>query len=86
MYIKYAKKLSLFMMWLLHVQVLGGQNRYGLVWAVMVNPPEQPINDEARNIAHTTYASSSVRQRWPWIRSAGVDSGRILRFSFGPGV
>jgi len=24
-------------------------------------------------------------QRWPWIRSAGVDSSRILRFSFGPG-
>ena len=27
-----------------------------------------------------------VRQRWPWIRSARVDSAPILRFSFGPGV
>jgi len=27
-----------------------------------------------------------ILQRWPWIRSAGVDSGRILRFSFGPGI
>ena len=24
-------------------------------------------------------------QRWPWIRSAGVDSDRILCFSVGPG-
>jgi len=30
----------------------GGQNRYGLVRAVMINPPELPINDEARNEAH----------------------------------
>jgi len=28
---------------------------------------------------------SGLYQRWPWIRSAGVDSGRILRFSFEPG-
>jgi len=26
-----------------------------------------------------------MRQRWAWIRGAGVDSGRILRFAFGPG-
>ena len=25
---------------------------YGLVWAVMINPPELPINDEARIEAH----------------------------------
>jgi len=29
---------------------------------------------------------SGLYQRWLWIRSDGVDSGRILRFSFGRGV
>jgi len=38
----------------------GGQNRYGLVCAVMTNPPELPINDEARNEAHI--ASTGVRR------------------------
>jgi len=28
--------------------------------------------------------TSGWLQRWPWIRSAGVDSGRNLRFSFWP--
>ena len=28
------------------------KNRYGRVWANTVNPPELPINDEARNEAH----------------------------------
>jgi len=28
------------------------KNRYGLVWAVRINPPELPVNDEARNEAH----------------------------------
>ena len=27
---------------------------------------------------------SDVQQTWPWIRSAGVNSGRIVRFSLGP--
>jgi len=39
-------------MWLLYVQLLRGQNRYGLVCAVMINPPELPINDETRNESH----------------------------------
>jgi len=26
--------------WLLYVQLLGEQNIYGLVWAVMINPPK----------------------------------------------
>jgi len=50
-------------MWLLYVQLmqlLGGQNRYGLVCAVMINPPELRINDEARNEVHI--ASTGVRQ------------------------
>jgi len=47
-------------MWLLYVQLLGGQNRYGLVCAVMINPPELKINDEARNEAHI--ASTGVRR------------------------
>jgi len=47
-------------MWLLYVQLLGGQNRYGRVCAVMINPPELLINDEDRNEAHI--ASTGVRR------------------------
>jgi len=60
MCIKYARKFSFCYMWLLYVQLLGGQNRYGLVCAVMINPPELKINDEARNEAHI--ASTGVRR------------------------
>jgi len=51
MRIKYARKLSSFILWMLYVQLLEGQNRYGLVSAVTMNPPELPItvNDEVRN-------------------------------------
>jgi len=49
---KLRKKTFVFIMWLLYVQLLVGQNRYGLVWAVMINPPELPIIDEARNDTH----------------------------------
>jgi len=28
----------------------------------------------------------AIHERWDRIRITGVDSGRILRFSFGPGV
>jgi len=37
-----------------------GHNRYGLVCAVMINPPELPINDEAQNETHI--ASTGVRR------------------------
>ena len=36
-------------MWLLYAQLLEGQNRYRIVWTLMINPPELPIIDEARN-------------------------------------
>ena len=36
---------SIFIMWLWYVQLLGEQNRYELVWAVMIDPPELPIRD-----------------------------------------
>ena len=49
-----------FFMWLLYVELLEGQNRYELVCAVMINPPELPIYDEARNEAHI--ASTGVRR------------------------
>jgi len=52
MSIKYARKLSFFIMWLLYVQPLGGQNRYRLVWPVMIIQLELPISDKARNDAH----------------------------------
>jgi len=35
-------------MLLLTVQLPGGRNKYGLVWAVMIKPPDLSINDEAR--------------------------------------
>jgi len=54
----YARRFSFFM-WLLYVQVLGEQNRYGLVCAIIIELPELPINDEARNEAHI--ASTGVR-------------------------
>jgi len=40
--------------------ITGGQNRYGLVCAVMICPTELPINDQGRNDAHV--ASTSVRR------------------------
>ena len=48
-----------FIVWLLYVLLLRGKNRHGLVWAIMTNLPELPINDEARNEAHI--ASTGVR-------------------------
>jgi len=47
-------------MWLLYVQLLEGQNRNGVACAVMICPPELPINDEGRNVAHI--ASTGVRR------------------------
>ena len=38
MRIKYARKLSTLFMWLFYVQLLGGQNRYAFVRAVMISP------------------------------------------------
>jgi len=58
MRVKYARK-PFFIVWLLQVELLGGQNRYGLAWAVIINPPKLPINDEARNDA--LIASTGVR-------------------------
>jgi len=54
MRIKCARNFLFFIVWLLYVQLLRGKNRYGLVWAVMINPPELPINDYARNDANIT--------------------------------
>ena len=54
----YARKFSFFMR-LLYVQLLGEENRYGLVCAVVINPPELPTDDDARNEAHV--ARTGVR-------------------------
>jgi len=53
------KKIFVFIMWLLQILLLRGKNRYGLVWAVMINPSELPIDDETRNEAYI--ASTGVR-------------------------
>ena len=53
------KKTFVFIMWLLHVQIVGGQNRYRLVWAVMINLPELPIIAEAGN--DTQISTTGVR-------------------------
>ena len=42
-----------------YVQLLSRKNRYGLLWATMINSPKLSINDEARNEAHI--ASTEVR-------------------------
>jgi len=57
---KIRTKSLVFFMWLSYVQLLGGQNRNGLVCAIMICPPELPINDEGRNEAHI--ASTGVRR------------------------
>ena len=41
--VRYARKLSFLIMWLLHVQLLGVQKRYGLERTVMINLLELPI-------------------------------------------
>jgi len=58
MRIKYARKFSFFYVAVI-CKTTGGQNRYGLVCAVMINSPELPINDEARN--EERIASAGVR-------------------------
>ena len=40
MRIKYARNFSFFILWLVYVHLLRGKNRYGHVWAVLINPPE----------------------------------------------
>jgi len=60
MRIKHARKFS-FLLCGCYMYNYWGQNRYMFVCAVMINPPEQPINDEARNEAHTGIASTGVR-------------------------
>jgi len=42
-----------------------GPNRYRLVWAVIINPPEPPIIDEARNGAHIASTGMQMYQRTP---------------------
>ena len=60
MRIKYARKFSFFILWLLYVglQLVSRKNRYGLVWAMMINP-QLPINNEVWNEANI--ASTGVR-------------------------
>ena len=75
MRINYARKIFVFFMWLLCVQLLRRKNRYGLVWAIMISPPELPVNDEALNEAHI--ARTGVRTRitriirTAWVSSTG---------------
>jgi len=47
-------------MWLLCVQLLTRKNSYGLVWAIMISPPELPIYDEALNQWFSNFSA-----RWP---------------------
>jgi len=57
------------------------KNQYPLTsgaWCIFLKFVWQPTKESSCTI--------SGNQRWDWNRGAGVDSGRILRFSFGPGV
>ena len=55
-----SKKIFVFLYVAVLCTTTGGQNRYGLLCAVMFNAPELPIDDEARN--ETRIASSGVRR------------------------
>jgi len=60
-------------MWLLYLQLLVWQNRNGLACAVMICPPELPINDEARNEAQVCDGISTKSEAgnyWYIIKSA----------------
>jgi len=59
MRMKYARKPLFFIMWLLYVQLLTGQNGHGLVWAILIHPPGLPIYYDAQNDVHI--ASAGVR-------------------------
>jgi len=54
----------------------GGQNRYGLVSAFMINPPELPINDQARNDAHI--AVWRTKNKPSTMLSSNVQSNDLL--------
>jgi len=58
MRIKYASKFVFYYVAVI-CTITKGKDRYGLVRAVMINPPELPINGKARNEAHI--ASAGVR-------------------------
>jgi len=62
---KYTRKLSFCCYVALNVQPVGEQNRYGLVWAVVINPSGLPINDESRNDAHIASTGVRLYQRTP---------------------
>ena len=53
MHMKYARKLFFCFVAVLCTITKGKEQQaassYGLVWAVMINPPEQPINDETES-------------------------------------
>jgi len=52
MRIKHSRKLSFFYVAVI-CTIAKEEERHGLMWAIMINPPELPINDESRNEAHT---------------------------------
>jgi len=62
MRIRYGRKLSFFFMWLLYAlgETTGGTEQIrASVSRFVINPPELPVNDKARNHAHIT--STCVR-------------------------
>ena len=62
-----------------YVQPLRGQKkRYGLVWAVVINPPELPINDEARNDAHIASTGVQLYWRTPRIATSKNETALVM--------
>ena len=56
-----ARKFLFFIMWLLYVQLLRGKKRYGLVCAVLINPPEM-TKLETKHIAKHRCATVSAQK------------------------
>jgi len=60
---KVRKKISLFIVRLLYVQLLGGKNRYGLVCMSRYDKSALTANDEARNHARMHSCATILAQK-----------------------
>jgi len=71
---KVRKKLPFFNMWLLYVQLLAEQNRYGLVWAIMINQPELTMLEMMHILQAQVCGSISAHPALPNHKTKGETS------------
>jgi len=57
-------------MWRFNSITTGGQNRYGLVLSLLINPPELPINHETRNDTNIASAGVQLCYRTPRVANS----------------